>query len=339
MAASLTVILPNYNHSRFLARAISALQGQDPAPSEILIVDDGSTDDSVAVIKRLATSCPSIRLLRNEHNLGTVPSLNRGISESRGKYLYFAAADDLVLPGFFSNALAVLEKYQKAAFVCGDCEIVNESGTVLTIRPPARPTQRTAYLPPSGMPRLLRLIDNWALTSTAILRRDLVLSVGSLDSHLASFADGFLLRKLALRHGFCFIPLTVAQWMDRVEGYSRSIATDPCKSQKLLDVACQKIMADPDFPSWYSGLFRRRYRFNISYIAAWSDPPNRELLSKIAGVGFLDRLVIHIGLSLGHLGRYLMAVWFVVRMHPISVMAVAQTALARRAWHLRHLSY
>ena len=166
MAASLTVILPNYNHSRFLARAISALQRQDLAPSEILIIDDASTDDSVAVIKRLATSCPAIRLLRNEHNLGTVPSLNRGISESQGKYIYFAAADDLVLPGFFSNALAVLEKYQQAAFSCGDCEIVNESGTVLAIRPPARPAQHAAYLAPCAIPCLLRLIDNWALTST-----------------------------------------------------------------------------------------------------------------------------------------------------------------------------
>lgn len=240
MAASLTVILPNYNHSRFLARAISALQRQDLAPSEILIIDDASTDDSVAVIKRLATSCPAIRLLRNEHNLGTVPSLNRGISESRGKYIYFAAADDLVLPGFFSNALAVLEKYQQAAFSCGDCEIVNESGTVLTICPAARPTQHAAYLAPCAIPGLLRLIDNWALTSTAILRRDLVLSAGSLDSDLASFADGFLLRKLALRHGFCFIPSIMAKWMARAEGYSRSIAADSAQIAEVIGCSLPK---------------------------------------------------------------------------------------------------
>lgn len=94
-------------------------------------------------------------------------------------------------------------------------------------------------------------------------------------------------------------------------------------------------MADPDFPSWYSELFRRRYRFNISYIAACSDPPNRELLSKIAGTGVLDRLAIHIALSLGHLGRYLMVVWLAVRMRPFSLMALVQTALARRVWHHR----
>ena len=337
MVASLTAIVPNYNHGRFLERAIAALQSQDPPPGEILIIDDASTDDSVAVIKRSATSCPSIRLLQNEHNLGTVPSLNRGISESRSKYVYLAAADDMVHRGFFSKALALSEKYPKAAFTCGECEIVNESGTVLAVRPPARPRQHAAYLAPSVVPRLLRWIDNWGLTSSAILRRDLVLSVGSLDSRLASFADGFLLRKLALRHGFCFIPSIMAEWMARPDGYSRSIAADPRKSLELLELACQKIVADPDFPDWYSELFRRRYQFNISYIAACSDPPNRELLSKIAVRGLLDRLVIDTTLSFPHLGRYLAAGWLAVRMQPFSVMALAQTAFVRRvqAWHLR----
>jgi hypothetical protein len=96
-------------------------------------------------------------------------------------------------------------------------------------------------------------------------------------------------------------------------------------------------MTDPDFPDWYSDLFRRRYRFNISYIAAFSDPPNRKILSKIAVEGLLDRLVIDNALSLGHLGRYLVAVWLFVRTRPFSVIALAETALVRgvQAWHHR----
>jgi len=330
MVVSLTANVPNYNHGRFLARAILALQSQDPAPSEILIIDDASTDDSVSVIQRLAASCSSIRFLRNECNLGTVPSQNRGISESRSKYIYLAAADDVVYPGFFSKALAMLEKYPEAAFACGECEITNEFGTVLAVRPPARPTQKAAYLAPSVVPKLLRRIDNWGITGSAILRRDVVLSAGSMDSRLASFADGFLLRKLALRHGFCFIPSIVAQWMIRSEGYSRSIAADPRKSLELLDVACQKIAEDMDFPDWYPDLFRRRLRFNISYIATYSDPPNREILNKIAVQGLLDRLIIDTSLSFRRWGRLLTAVWLAMRMRPFSAIALAQTALARR---------
>jgi hypothetical protein len=98
-----------------------------------------------------------------------------------------------------------------------------------------------------------------------------------------------------------------------------------------------KNRTDPDFPDWYSDLFRRRYRFSISYIAASSDPPNWEILSKIAAEGLLDRIAVNTLLSIRHLGRYLTAAWLAVRMRPFSVMALAQTAFVRRvqAWHLR----
>lgn len=326
---SLTAIVPNFNHGRFLTRAILALQNQQPTPSEILVIDDASTDESVAVVEALAVSCPSIRLLRNERNLGTVRSLNRGISEAHGEYVYFAAADDAVCPGFFATAIALLEKHPEAAFACGECLIVNESGTVIGMRPSARPSQRAAYFAPTVVPSLLKRIDNWAHTSTAILRRNMVLSADSLDGDLASFADGYLLRKLALQHGFCFAPSIVAQWMARPDGYSLTIAASASRSLALLNTICEKIKEDPIFPDGYSDLFRRRFRFNISYIAAFSKPPNLEILNAIAGEGLFDRLAINAAIAVPHLGRYLTAAWLVARMQPFSLTALAQTALMR----------
>jgi len=85
-----------------------------------------------------------------------------------------------------------------------------------------------------------------------------------------------------------------------------------------------------DFPDWYPNLFRRRLRFNISYIATYSDPPNREILNKIAVQGLLDRLIIDTSLSFRRWGRLLTAVWLAMRMRPFSAIALAQTALARR---------
>ena len=112
--------------------------------------------------------------------------------------------------------------------------------------------------------------------------------------------------------------------MIRSEGYSRSIAADPRKSLELLDVACRKIAEDTDFPDWYPELFRRRLRFNISYIAACSDPPNRELLNKVAVRGSLDRLIVDSTLSFPHWGRSLTAVWLAARMRPYSFMVAVE---------------
>ena len=62
--APVSVILPNYNHGRWLRRSLAALVSQVPAPLEIIVVDDGSTDDSVAIIESFRDRHASVRLLR-----------------------------------------------------------------------------------------------------------------------------------------------------------------------------------------------------------------------------------------------------------------------------------
>ena len=101
----LCVVLPNYNHAWCIARALQALVDQDHPPSEIIIVDDGSTDDSLSTVRQFGPSHVPIRLLTNGRNLGVVPSLQRGLLVSRARYIYFAASDDWVQPGFFSRAM------------------------------------------------------------------------------------------------------------------------------------------------------------------------------------------------------------------------------------------
>ncbi len=58
----LSVILPNFNHGALIARALSALLSQEPPPMEIIVIDDGSTDDSLTIIRQLAAESPMVRL-------------------------------------------------------------------------------------------------------------------------------------------------------------------------------------------------------------------------------------------------------------------------------------
>src|SRR5580704_16204019 len=105
MFTTLSVILPNYNHARYLPRAIGAIAGQSRKPDEFIIIDDGSTDDSREVIAACQRDFPGLSVLFNPQNLGAIPTLQRGLEIARGKYIYFAAADDNILPGFFETAL------------------------------------------------------------------------------------------------------------------------------------------------------------------------------------------------------------------------------------------
>ena len=106
MAPTLSVVLPNYNHAKFIGRALAALLGQERAADEIIVIDDGSTDDSVAVIERIAATAPAIRLLRNPNNVGVIPTLQRGLEAARGKYVYFAAFGRLGFSRLFRSRAA-----------------------------------------------------------------------------------------------------------------------------------------------------------------------------------------------------------------------------------------
>jgi len=148
---TLSVVLPNYNHAALLPRALDALIAQDRPAGEIVIVDDGSTDDSRAVIERYAGRHPSIRLLANEHNSGVIPALQRGLEAARGDYVYFAASDDWVQPGFFSRALAMLEAHPNVGLFCANALLIDaETGRCAGYRPIARPLSHAGAIGPAG---------------------------------------------------------------------------------------------------------------------------------------------------------------------------------------------
>ena len=176
---------------------------QDRAADEIIVIDDGSTDDSVAVIERIAATAPAIRLLRNPSNIGVIPTLQRGLQEARGAYVYFAASDDWVLPGFFALALRRLEADPDLGLFCGETVLVDgNSNKPFAVRPAVRPRMSAGRIDAGRTERLLRSTDNWIHTGSAVFRREAVTWAGGFDPRLGSFADGFIARKIALQFGF-----------------------------------------------------------------------------------------------------------------------------------------
>ncbi len=75
----LTAVLPNYNHAEYLPHALNALLAQTRPADELIVIDDASTDNSVAIIEGYLARHPNIRFVRNAGNLGTVSNINRGL--------------------------------------------------------------------------------------------------------------------------------------------------------------------------------------------------------------------------------------------------------------------
>ncbi len=329
--ATLTVVLPNYNHAAVLPRALDALLAQDRPADQILVIDDGSTDNSLDVLQSYQARAPSIRILANARNLGVIPTLKRGLEEVRATYVYFAASDDWVWPGFFSRAIGMLESYPDRGLFCADAMLIDaEDGRSLGFRPITRPIYRQGEVSPARARRLLGRIDNWMLTGSTVFRLRCVTEAGGFDERLGTLADSYMSRKIALTHGFCYSPTTVATWC--VSYHSASRVTARSKAEQVLRTVPPLIEADPVFPDWYANLFHRRWRFATSRLALEGKQFDHTVLRSMGprSIAMRSLLAAVEAVLPASAARFvtLSVLWLTLR--PMSLIAVLRTAVARR---------
>lgn len=107
-----SVCIPNYNHGKYLGEAIESVLAQDCQDFEIVVADNASTDDSVAIVERLAgrPGGDKIRLFRNRKNIGFAPNTERAARPAVGRFQTMLCADDLMLPRALSTYKDVLDR-------------------------------------------------------------------------------------------------------------------------------------------------------------------------------------------------------------------------------------
>lgn len=219
--STLSIVLPNYNHGAFLPRCLDSLLEQTPAPTEILICDDGSTDNSLEVLASYVARHPHIRLLKNEQNVGVMATLDRLQAEARSEYIFFLAADDYVLPGFMQAATEGITAKPSPAIVFFDVEF-DRAGcsqpTVLRFGGPAGP--RT---PEQIVARYQQLVP-YALSGNAtICRRDQLRPIWGHALQVGPLFDVLYCCFLAFRFGGYYVPGSYSRLEVQPESYSRSL--------------------------------------------------------------------------------------------------------------------
>lgn len=128
-APLVSVICLSYNHARFVREAIESVLNQTYSPIELMVVDDGSTDNSVDVIKGLVAEYPSIRFLSLQENVGYCKAFNRALAQTKGEYIVDLAADDILLPGRVEEGVkSFLQLGEDYGLIFSDAEIIDEAG-------------------------------------------------------------------------------------------------------------------------------------------------------------------------------------------------------------------
>jgi glycosyltransferase involved in cell wall biosynthesis len=122
-----SVVIPTYNRADLLPRAIESALSQTEPPVEVVVVDDGSTDDTPAVVARCAEGHAGVRVLRVA-NGGVARARNAGIAVARGQWVAFLDSDDEWAPTKLAVQMAALAARPDARWACSGCELIDGAG-------------------------------------------------------------------------------------------------------------------------------------------------------------------------------------------------------------------
>ena len=126
MTGLVSVIILSYNHVGFIENTIKSILNQSYKHIEIIVIDDGSTDDSVVFLQKLRKEI-EFKLVCKE-NGGVVSAINVGIQEANGDYIVLHACDDISLPNRVTNQIEVFLRYPEASFISSNINLVNKEG-------------------------------------------------------------------------------------------------------------------------------------------------------------------------------------------------------------------
>lgn len=223
---TLSVLMPNYNHARYLPESLGTITSQSYRPHEILVLDDASTDDSVHVIEALACTEPRLRLIRNERNMGVNHAVNKLLKYASGDYIFLPSADDTILPSFFEKSMNLLARYPQAGLCSTVGRLIGKNGNDRGLRALPVISKVPRYFSPEDVAHVLQQYGRWIHSPSVIFRKDALMQEQGFREELGSFSDTFVNLVIALRYGVCFVPEPLSCWRLISTGYATMSGQD-----------------------------------------------------------------------------------------------------------------
>lgn len=230
-----SVITPSYNQARFLEATIRSVLEQDYPDMEYIIVDGGSTDGSVDIIRKYADRLAG---WVSEPDLGQTDAINKGFAMAKGDILAWLNSDDTYQPGAIREAAAYLQEHPEVGMVYGDANFIDENGKVIG----SFPSCQTDF-------RRLRQGYVHVAQQSSFFRADLWKKVGPLDPSFYFAMDYDLWVRLAREAPLVYLPCLWANF--RLHGDAKTIAADDRCWPEMLKVHRR------EGGSWFSVIFAK----------------------------------------------------------------------------------
>jgi glycosyltransferase involved in cell wall biosynthesis/peptidoglycan/xylan/chitin deacetylase (PgdA/CDA1 family)/SAM-dependent methyltransferase len=233
----ISVIVPCYNQAHFLTEAIESILSQTYPHYEIVVIDDGSTDNTAEVSGRY----PGVRCVRQE-NRGLAAARNTGLRKSNGDYLVFLDADDRLLPHALEVGLACLRAHPQCAFVAGRCIRIGNDGQPL-------PTTEEAGRDGDAYSRLLSGCP--ILVPAVMYRRASFQAFPGFDTSMSAAEDYHLYYRIARELPIHFHDSVVAEVRQHHANMTSNTALMLRSNLTALQTQWRYVKANPEYKKAY----------------------------------------------------------------------------------------
>lgn len=252
-----TIVTPTLNRARLLEATIASVLSQDYPAVEYIVVDDGSTDDTAAVLARYAGRVTVVRH-PDMANLGEVRSVNRGWEMARGEILAVLNDDDLLLPGAVRESVRALVERPDLLAVYPDYAVIDGAASVFG-------HVRTQEF---DCRRMLRQLRGWPGPG-AFFRRDALRLVGLRDPAFPLTADAKFWLMVGVKGRMARLPMTLAA--SRAHDGSTSVRRAEALTHEMIELA-DHVFEQPWLPACYAPLAREARSHVLAFAGAVAHP-------------------------------------------------------------------
>ena len=203
MPKLLSIITPSFNHASYIRQTIESVLAQDYPAVEHIVVDGGSTDGTVEILREYGARHPDRFRWVSEPDRGQSHAFNKGLAMACGEFIGWQNSDDYYYPNVFAEAIRYLMAHPEAAAVYSDLHVLDADGSLVP-----QPWAGGAF-------DLGRLLDNnFIANQTAFFRRDALVTLGGVDEDRHYAMDYDLYLRLGLRFRLTYLPGLRGVWRE-----------------------------------------------------------------------------------------------------------------------------
>ncbi len=264
-----SVVIPTFNNAEYVLEAVRSVLGQSYPDLEVLVVDDGSTDNTREAVTGIADG--RVRYISMDHRRGNYFARNKGISEARGQFLAFLDADDIWMRDKLSKQMAALERIPEAGVSFTD-HLLFEDGDrrsfskdcINTYPDEARDHSRF-------LRRLLR--GNFIITSSVVVRKEILDRLGPFDTAFHNAMDYDMWLRIVFNTKCYYIPEALVLKRNHQGNISRNKVTSMIAVSYILDKFLAEKARHAFFSADFESLIRQqkefaRYHLGLEYLMA-----------------------------------------------------------------------